>query len=103
MTTPIYPVQPGTQTSTLYNISKNVAAAGTAEPLSASSVFAHEGNIQAHQSNGGLIYVGGPDVDSSNGFVLEAGDNFPFSALNLQNIYIDTSVNGNGVRVVYRG
>lgn len=53
--------------------------------------------IKALVTNTGVIYVGGPGVASGNGFQLAAGDSVSFDISNTNAIYIDSSVNGEGV------
>ena len=79
---------------------KTVTTAGTAEALGSQAV---QGPlmIKALESNTGYIYLGNdgtPDVASSTGLVLAAGDAVIFDHVgNLASIYLDCSVDGEGV------
>ncbi len=53
--------------------------------------------IKALAGNTGLIYVGGNTVDSSNGFELSAGDSISLAIDNHDEIWIDSSVSGEGI------
>jgi len=53
--------------------------------------------IKALVGNTGLIYVGGNTVDSSNGFELSAGDSISLAIDNHDEIWIDSSVSGEGI------
>ncbi len=98
----------------LVSVAKAVTTAGTRVRLVASSLLASECVIKALGANTGIIYVGGSDVASSNGFQLAAGESVSVGQLlqagalsrgeqrlDLTDIYLDSSVNGEGVRVLY--
>lgn len=99
--------------ASLTSISKNVTTAGTRVALVASTLEVYEFEVQAKTTNTGLIYLGGADVASTNGRVLSAGQSFavsgmldindksPNDKINLGAVYIDSSVNGEGVIVSY--
>ena len=53
--------------------------------------------IKALVANTGTIYVGGQTVSSANGFQLAAGDVVAFDINNASAVWIDSSVNGEGV------
>jgi len=75
---------------------KNVSSAGTAEALgSATDIISV--TIKAKSSNTGNIYVGGSDVSSSNGLILEPGDAVSLDINDLSTVYIDADTNGEGV------
>ena len=82
---------------------RTVTTAGTAVQLSVASVPCKRVFIQALSANTGVIAVGGSGVlaASMNGqyFYATQGDWFEVSNLNL--IYIDASVNGEGVGYYY--
>lgn len=100
---------------TLTSFAKSISAAGTAERLIASSTITAEAVIQAHPDNAGNIFIGGSDVDSSNGYILEPGDSFSIASLrhlhigdveddpqiDLTDVWIDSAQNNDGVRVAY--
>jgi hypothetical protein len=79
---------------------KTVTTAGVREALGAStsikSVY-----IRATSTNTGLIYVGGVTVTSANGISLAANDSVELSIANLATVYLDSSVNGEGVGYTY--
>ena len=90
----------------LDSLRKTVTTAGTAVPLSAESLPVSSFTIRAKASNTGLIYVGKEDVDNSK-VPLQAteavsweGTSTP-NALDLSEVYIDASVDGEGVDVFY--
>lgn len=95
-------------------VSKNVTTAGTRVALSATSLVVREFEVQAKTTNTGIIYLGASDVASSNGRQLTAGDSWAMASLvqddkestpnitiDLANVYIDSSVDGEGVIVTY--
>jgi hypothetical protein len=53
--------------------------------------------VKALAANTGSIYVGGSTVSSANGFALAAGDSISLDISNTNVIYLDSSVNGEGV------
>ena len=83
---------------------KTVAAAGTAEAL-ASDTACEKVDIQAELDNAGVICVGGPGViaaaETRTGNALRAGDTYCIEIDNLANVYIDATVNGEGVTYNY--
>lgn len=92
--------------------SKDVATAGTELPLTAASTWCRGVIIQAKPANTGYIYVGAGTVSSATyGIRLEAGDSLQISPpagsgghsprMNLADIVIDSSVNGEGVTFLY--
>lgn len=96
----------------LVSISKVVATAGTAERLTAISTLARWVDIQADYSNTGSIFIGGALVDGSLtpavGIEIFAGTTYTIQKLHqregnidLKDIWIDSSTNGDGVGVNY--
>jgi len=81
--------------STILNGLKTVTTAGTAEAL-AGSTSCKSVTVRAEIDNTGYIYVGNSGVDSTNGYLLEAGDTVSLDIANLSTVYIDSSVNGEG-------
>jgi hypothetical protein len=61
--------------------------------------------IQAQTDNTGLIAVGNTGVDAAEatgtGIILYAGDTITLQCDNLSDIYIDATVDGEGVRYTY--
>lgn len=88
--------------TTVYNGSKNVTTAGTRVALAASQAISSV-TVKAKAANTGSIYVGDSTVSSSNGFVLAAGEAISMDIDNLADIYLDSSVNGEGVTYVAVG
>jgi len=87
-------------TDTIGNGQKDVAAAGTAEVLAASTPCSSV-TIKAKHTNTGMIFVGDSSVDSTNGFVLDAGETISIDLSDLALIYLDTNSNGDGVSYFY--
>tara|TARA_R100000808_G_C2152517_1_gene161991 strand:- start:1169 stop:1867 length:699 start_codon:yes stop_codon:yes gene_type:complete len=83
---------------------KTVTNAGTDEAL-ASSTACKKVDIQAQTDNTGLIAVGFSGVDATEatgtGIILYAGDTYSLEIDNLNSIYIDSTVSGEGVRYTY--
>ena len=79
---------------------KTVTAAGTAEALGSQSIQCPL-MVKALDDNTGTIYIGNDgagDVASTNGLRLAAGDVVIFDHVgNLSSLYVDSSVNGEGV------
>lgn len=92
-------------------LTKNVTTAGTQVPLSATKILTSFFRITAKPTNTGYIYWGDKDVDNSCDRLLP-GDavnvsgapttNATHLMYNLANIYVDSSVNGEGVIVTYQ-
>jgi len=79
---------------------KTVTTAGTAVSLTPTTSFQHTLTVKALKANTGDIYVGTSTVSSSNGFELDAGEEVTFTIADPSNIYIDSSVNGEGVSFI---
>jgi len=81
-----------------------VSTAGTHVEL-ASSTVCNKVDIQAQTDNTGLIAVGFDAVDATEatgtGVILYAGDTYSLEINNLNLIYIDSTVSGEGVRYTY--
>ena len=77
---------------------KTVAVAGTREQMPAQAIpDGYSVLIRALNGNGGLIYVGDVTVDSSNGQELAKDAVLTLKIDNLNRLYLDSSVNGEGV------
>ncbi len=87
--------------STITAGTKNVTTAGTRLTLVATSAPAKHVFIQAKRANTGFIYVGGVTIASTNGISLSAGDVIDFPITDLIAVYLDSSVNGEGVTFSY--
>lgn len=85
---------------------KEVTTAGTQVALAASTSCKRV-TIQAYRANTGIITVGGSGVDGSasigtgTGASLAAGESISFDINNLSTVFIDSTVNGEGVRYIY--
>ena len=83
---------------------KVVAAAGTAEAL-ASDTPCQKVDIQAELDNTDVICVGGSGVIAATatreGIALESKDVYSLEIDNLNKVYIDAEVNGEGVSFTY--
>jgi len=81
-----------------------VSSAGTDVEL-ASSTVCKKVDIQAQTDNTGLIAVGFTGVDATEatgtGVILKSGDTYSLEINNLNLIYIDSTVSGDGVRYTY--
>ena len=83
---------------------KLVTTHGTAVKLSASSVPCLKVTIQALLTNTGSIAVGASDVAANGtikGIVLFAGSSITLTISDLTSIYIDSTVDGEGVSYLY--
>ena len=86
--------------TTLRNGQKYVTTAGTQVALASSTAIYHSVTIMAQAGNSGNIYIGDSSVSSSNGYILDAGDTIEIQIANLSTIYVDSSVNGEGVSYI---
>lgn len=82
--------------STIYNGQKTVGTPAAAEAL-ASSQAVKSVTIKALAGNTNNVYVGDSSVDSSNGFVLAAGEAISLDIANLATVYLDVDTGGEGV------
>lgn len=87
--------------SSIANGYKDVATAGASVPIVATSTTCINILMQAKTNNTGNIYVGGSSVSSSNGICLYPGESLSINIDNLDEIYIDSSVSGDGVVFTY--
>lgn len=88
----------------------SVGTAAVALSTAANGLLIHSFTIQAATANSGTIYIGGPDVSSSNGVALAAGDALSFDLLkpvrmetemyDLSKVYVAASVASQAVRVL---
>lgn len=91
--------------ATIANGVKVVTTAGTDVALVAASTPCIRATIQAQTDNTSDIAVGGTGVDATiatgTGIILHPGDTYEFGVTDLVNVYIDSLVNGEGVRFCY--
>lgn len=84
---------------------RTVASAGTRVQLSTTSVPVKKVIIQALQSNTGFIAVGGSTVvaatGSERGYILLPFNSITLTVTNLNLIYLDSTVDGEGVSYTY--
>lgn len=94
-------IQPTHSQSTVVDGRKVVAAAATAEALSASKTLAHHVDITAETDNTGVVVVGASTVVASlstrRGTPLAAGDTLTLYDVDLSQVYLDVTVSGDGV------
>src|SRR5688572_2590163 len=82
--------------------SKNVTTAGTQVQLTATSTPCGWVTVTARPANTGVIAVGGSTVDATAGSeraiaLLEAGQSVGIEVDNVNKVYIDSTVDGEGV------
>jgi len=78
---------------------KVVTTAGSSVVLGNSSSILSV-TIKAKPSNTGYIYVGVLGVDATTGFILKASEAISVDTDNIADVYIDSSVNGEGVSYI---
>lgn len=81
--------------------SKNVTTAGSRVQLSLTSVPCKKVNVQAKVANTGSIYIGGSTIAVNRGIELLPLASILLTVSDLNLIYIDSSVNGEGVTYTY--
>jgi len=91
----------GSGNSSFGDGNKTVTTAGTSVQLSSSSVPAKKITIQAKSANTGSIYVGSSTVSATRGIELLPTGTITLSVNNLNLIYIDASVSGEGITYIY--
>jgi hypothetical protein len=88
----------------VYNGRKTLASAGTRERL-ATDTFCKKVIITAMVENTGIIVVGGSDVVASQstrqGIPLYPANSIEIATSNLNKVYLDAEVNGEGVTYIY--
>lgn len=89
-----------TPASTIFENQVTVTTAGTRVQLSGSSTPIRSICIKALHADTGKIYVGNSTVSSSNGYELIADLSACLDVNNINLIYIDSSVNGEGASYV---
>lgn len=83
---------------------KSVTTAGSPVQLSSASVPCYEIAIQAKRTNTGRIYIGGSGVtnDDTAGIMLNAEDIYTDYITDLKQVYINSTVDGEGVTFIYK-
>lgn len=89
-----------TPASTIYDAQVSVTTAGTRVQISGSSIPIRSVCFKANHADTGKIYVGNVGVSSANGYELVADVSVCLDVNNLNLVYIDSSVNGEGVSYV---
>lgn len=85
---------------TISDGAKNVTTAGTRLAI-ASSTACRKVTVQAKPTNTGNIYVGGATVSSTSGIALTPYNSIVLNPSNLNLVFIDSDVNGEGVTFTY--
>ena len=84
---------------------KTVAASATAEALVDTSTPCNYVEMTAETDNTGIIVVGGSTVVAAlatrRGIPLSAGESMGFRIKDLQSVWLDTTINGDGVSYIY--
>lgn len=87
-----------THPATFYFGRKTIATAGTEEAIATTQALAAGIiYIKALPTNTGYVYVGKDPVTSSTGYPLLAGEEIVILTDNLLDVFVDVSVNGEGV------
>lgn len=84
-----------TPPTTLDNNQRTVTTAGARVQLQTQACLGV--TVKAKSANTGLIYVGDSGVTSANGHILAAGDAVSLAIDNVNRLWIDASVDGEGV------
>lgn len=89
----------------------NLDSAGTAEQLSASSVYARSVTVTSHPDNSGRIWVGDSDVAVNRGVPIEPGEDVVITPehlglnrealLDISDLYFDGATTGDDALVTY--
>lgn len=79
---------------------KTTTTAGVAVQIASSTSIASV-TLRALSSNTGKVYVGNSTVTALNGFQLAADETVSIDINNLNKVYIDVAVNGEGVTYIY--
>lgn len=95
----------GVLATQISNGRKTVTTGGTAEALAASATACISVIITALAANTGVVVAGGSGVVASSGTrsgaPLNAGDSISFDIDDLSKIFLDVTVNGEGVSYAY--
>lgn len=75
---------------------KTVVTAGTRIAVHTSLLIYSGVSIKANSNNTGVLYIGGPSVTASNGYVLRPGESIFIVINNPIAISVDSSVSGDG-------
>ncbi len=86
--------------ATLVHGQKTVATAGAHEALATTQALTTGVRIKALHGNTGYVYVGDDAVAAATGFVLDAGEEVFLEIADLATVFLDVSVNGEGVSYI---
>jgi len=89
-----YPIYKEDPLGGLISASATVATAGIRVQLPTNAIRTI--TVKAKTTNTGIIYIGGSNVDASNGFPLAAGDPTGLDLANSDLVWLDSSVSGEG-------
>lgn len=93
------------QPHTITDGRKTVSTAGTAEAMASSSTLVDFITITAETNNTGVVTVGASTVVAAvatrRGIPLNAGDIIVLGGVDLAELYLDVTVNGDGVTYLY--
>ena len=81
----------------IYTGNQDVTTAGTRVALGTQTGLERGVTVKAKTTNGGLIYAGNVLVASSNGHWLSPNDEVFIETESLEDVYIDSAVDGEGV------
>lgn len=87
--------------STIGNGFQVVAVPGTAVQLSAASTTCRRVTIRARDTNSNYIYIGGNTVSSTSGAFLLPTESIVLNVGNLNDVWIDSAIAGEGVQYTY--
>jgi len=79
----------------------NVTTTGTRVQMSPNSSLLVTVTVKAKHNNTGKILIGNNTVDATSGFELWANEEITLSLLDINLIWLDCSVNGEGVSFIY--
>lgn len=79
---------------------RTVSSAGTQVTLTTTSTPCKSVIIKALSTNTGFIYIGGSDCSNTAGYILSAGESISMDIDDLFKIWIDSSVNAEGVSYI---
>lgn len=93
--------QAATNPGTPFGGRKVVTTAGTAVAVTSTVTVCHQVDITAEEDNTGLIAVGDSGViaalETRKGVYLSKGDTYTLYDVDLSKVYLDATVNGDGV------
>ena len=85
--------------TTIYNGQTTIGVAGSAAVVKSTTTIKSI-TVKALVTNTGIVYVGDSSVDNTNGYELEAGESISLDVSDTASVYVDVSVNGEGVSYI---